>query len=157
VPTLPEAFFALASARLGESGQVAHRWSGPASDGKRVLELPAAAESGFSVRVECEAYGLYVYAEGWHGSPFECGPVTATPEATAENCLGFVRALLCSDSSSEVSYTGSKPYRWVLTYATDGGTEREEMGLLVYNYFGPRSKRVLQNNHLSPRHARRAA
>jgi hypothetical protein len=157
MPSLPEAFFVLASARLGGRAPVAHRWSGPESDGKRVLEVPAAAESGFSVRVECETYGLYVYAEGWHGSPFECGPVTATPEETAENCLGFVRTLLCADSSLEVSYAGAKPYRWVLKYATDNGAEQEEMGLLVYNYFGSRSKRVLQNNHLPPRHAQRAA
>jgi hypothetical protein len=157
MPLLPEAFFALASARLRESPQVVHHWSDPAADGKRVLEVPSSGESGFLVRVECETYGLYVYADGWHGSPFECGPVTETPEATAENCLGFVRSLLCADSSLVVFYAGNRPYRWVLSYATDGGDEREETGLLVYNYFGPKSKRVLQNEHLPPRHAQRAA
>lgn len=157
MPSLPEVFFAVANARLREFPQVSHYWSSPRTGGKRVLEVPSSGESGFPVRVECESYGLYVYAGGWHGSPFECGPVTETPEATAENCLGFVRSLLCADSSLEVSYAGNRPHRWVLSYATDDGTEREETGLLVYNYFGSKSKRMLQNKHLPPRHAQRAA
>ena len=147
--SLPDAFFALARDQLAS---LPHAWSGPEPDGKRVLELPSASETGFTVRVECESYGIHVYADGWHGAPFECGPSTATTEATAENCLGFVRTLLCTDSSLEVSYAGAKPIRWVLSYATDAGTAREEMGLLVYNYFASRSKRILQNNHLPPRY-----
>ncbi len=154
---LPDAFFELASVRLAESALVPHSWSDPATDGRRVLEVPAVAETGFSVRVECENSGLYVYAGEWHGSPFECRPPTATPEETAANCLGFVRTLLCSDSTLEVSYAGTRPYRWVLKYATDGGPAQEEMGLLVYNYFAAKATRVLQNNHLPPRHGKRAA
>lgn len=155
-PSLPDAFFSLASSRLLDQPQVSHRWSVSEPGGKRVLDIPPTCESGFSVRVECESYGLYVYADGWHGAPFECGPVTGTPEATAENCLGFVRTLLCADCTLEVFYAGSKPHRWVLTYATDSGIEREETGLIIYNYFGVKSKRVLQNRQLTPRHAQDA-
>ena len=134
--TLPDAFYALATSQLTEHPSLARTWTTPQLDRKLALEIPATSENGFTVRVECETYGLYVYADAWHGAPFECGPITTTPEATAENCLAFVRTLLCEDSNLEVHSSSGRPYRWVLTYSTEHGTESERMGLLVYNYVG---------------------
>ena len=154
MPPLLEAFRLLAELRLNADG-IAHEWH--ASYSKAVLLLPAASQSGFEVRVECETYGLHVYADGWHGTPFEMGAVSSTPEATAENCLGFVRTLLSEDSSLLVTYAGSKPIRWQLRYKTDVGEEQEEVGLLVFNFLAPRTQRTLVNRHLPPRYASSAA
>jgi hypothetical protein len=154
MPQLLQAFRALAESRLTESS-VSHDWRTFGS--KDVLVLPAAADSGFEIRVECESYGLYVYADGWHGAPFEVGPLTRTPEDTAANCLGFVRTLLSRDSALRVTYAGSKPVRWQLSYATDTGTQREETGLLLFNYLAPRTHRTLVNNQLPARYAASAA
>jgi hypothetical protein len=155
MPALVDAFRRLADERLLQSPGVAHEWS--TSSNRIVLLLPPSSPEGFEVRVECESYGLYVHAEGWHGAPFGLGSLTVTPEATAENCLGFVRTLLSADSSLTVRYAGAKPFKWVLSYATDSGVEREEMGLLVFNYLGRRSTRTLQNGQLPTRYARSAA
>ena len=154
--SLSDTFFALASERFASYPSVRHTWSGPERSGKRVLELPSEAESGFTVRVDCEPYGLYVYAGDWHGAPFECGPDAATLETTAEDCLGFIRTLLCEDSSLEVAYSSNKPFRWALSYPTDVGVQREEVGLFFYNYFGSRSKRVFQNKLLPSRYGENA-
>ena len=155
MPQLIDAFRALAEPRLSEEHHLAHEWQKLTS--KTVLLVPAGSTTGFDVRVECETYGLYVYADGWHGAPFEVGSLTSTPEETAENCLGFVRTLLSEDSSLLITYAGSKPIRWRLTYATETGQEQEETGLLVFNYLAPRSQRTLVNRHLPARHARSAA
>jgi hypothetical protein len=154
MPPLVDAFRALAEPRL-MADRVAHDWQtrGP----KTVLLVPAASPSGFDVQVESESYGLYVYADGWHGAPFEVGPLTQTPHETAESCLGFVRTLLCEDSSLLVTYAGRKPVRWVLTYSTEAGLEREETGLLVFNFLAPRTQLTLVNKHLPTRYAQSAA
>ena len=154
MPQLLEAFRNLAEARLSED-RVAHEWH--ALESKTLLVLPAASIGGFEVRVECETYGLYVYAEGWHGAPFEIGPLTPTPVETAANCLGFVRTLLSQDSLLRVTYAGSKPVRWRLSYATDTGTEQEEVGLLLFNFLAPRTQRTLVNKQLPARYAPSAA
>jgi hypothetical protein len=154
MPQLIDAFRELAEARLSE-GHVAHEWR--EMESKTVLVVPAESDSGFEVRVECESYGLYVYAEGWHGAPFETGPLTPTPSDTAGNCLGFVRTLLSEDSALQVTYAGTKPIRWRLTYATDTGTEQEDVGLLLFNYLAQRTQRTLVNTQLPARYATRAA
>ena len=153
---LPEAFFILAEARLRQHAALAHRWTQRHDRTKRTLEIPAEDRTGFGILVDCEIYGLYVYCDGWHGAPFEVGGPTKTPEAAAENCLGFVRTLLSEDSTLEVHYAAGKPHRWVLSYATDSGTEREETGLFFYNYFGRRSVRTLQNRRLPARYTQSA-
>jgi hypothetical protein len=154
MPQLIEAFRAVAEPRF-EAERIAHGWQTLGS--KTVLLVPATLTTGFDVRVECESYGLYVYAGGWHGAPFEVGPLTATPRETAENCLGFVLTLLSEDSELLVTYAGAKPIRWRLSYATEGGRESAETGLLVFNFLAPRMQRTLVNRHLSARYAESAA
>ena len=150
--TLPVVFHALASNRLSEFPELSHAWSdSPASD-RRELIIPAASADGFAVIVQCETYGLYVFADAWHGAPFECGPSTGTLEATAESCLGFVRTLLCADSHLRVFSAARSPYRWRLTYQTEEGSKTEETGSLFFNYFGTRSERLLQNRVLPARY-----
>jgi hypothetical protein len=154
MPQLINAFRALAEQRLNAEA-IAHEWQ--TVDSKTVLHVPGESPSGFDVRVECETSGLYVHADGWHGAPFEVGPITSTPQDTAENCLGFMRTLLSEDSSLLITYAGSRPIRWRLSYATEAGEEREETGLLIFNFLAPRSQRILVNKHLPARYARSAA
>ena len=54
----------------------------------------------------------------------------------SEDCLGFVRSLLCSDSSLQVFYSNERPYRWVLSYPFEGRRVSDRTGLLVFNYLG---------------------
>lgn len=108
--------------------------------------------AGFAIRVECETYGIFFYADGWHGAPFEVNPATPTQEAVVEESLGFLRTLLSPDSSLEVHYASGRPFKWVLSYAVEGGIEREEMGLFFYRYLGARTKRTYQNQHLPARY-----
>ncbi len=61
------------------------------------------------------------------------------------------------DSKLEVHSRSGKPHRWILRYQTDTGMETDEVELLLYNYLGARSCRVLQNQHLPSRHAAIAA
>ncbi len=154
MPQLIDAFRAMAEPRL-DAENIAHTWE--VLDAKTVLRVPAASPTGFDVQVDCETYGLYVYADAWHGAPFEVGPITSTPQATAENCLGFIRTLLSEDSSLLVTYAGAEPIRWRLSYATEAGEEQEETGLLIFNFLAPRSQRTLVNKHLPARHAHSAA
>ena len=130
---------------------LAHHWSGPESSGKRVLHLPKQDTSGFDIRIECEPYGLYPYAGDWHGATWDANAPNTTIEEQCEQCLGFVRSLLCPDSKLSVTFAGTKPIKWVLTYPIESQIQNEETGLLLFNYFVRRHTVVYQNHHLPSR------
>ena len=47
---------------------------------------------------------------------------------------------------------GKSPYKWVLEYLDDDTwIPGDTMGLLFYNYFGHRSKRIIQNHLIQPK------
>jgi hypothetical protein len=147
---LPDTFYKLASSRLAELPGLPHEWvSGP--DGKRSLRIPKLDESGFDITIECESNGLHPFAEGWHGAPWEANTPDMSIEEVAEDCLGFVRTLLCPDATLTVHYSGGRPYRWILRYPTLGAPVKDETGLLFFNYFGRRETREFRNTHLPPR------
>ena len=66
-------------------------------------------------------------------------------------CLGFTRALLCSDSRLVVEFAANRPFRWTLFYHDGEEQRRDEMGLLFFNYFARRHCSTHQNKHLPPR------
>jgi hypothetical protein len=150
--SLPDTFFEMAQRVIANYPALAHQWTCEPS-GKRTLKFPAASATGFDVTIEAETYGLYPYAGDWHGAPWDCSTPRMSFAQIAEDCLGFVRSLLCSDSSLQVFYANERPYRWVLNYPFEGRRVSARTGLLVFNYFGRRSVRAFQNQQLRPREA----
>ena len=148
--SLPDTFFEMAQRIIASYPALAHEWTSESSC-KRTLRFPAASPTGFDVVIEAETYGLYPYAGDWHGAPWDYNMPRMSLAEISEDCLGFVRSLLSSDSSLQVSYANDRPYRWVLSYPFEGRRVSDRNGLLVFNYFGRRSVRTFQNQQLPPR------
>lgn len=148
---LPTEFERFAKRLTAQHPELSIKWESIARSGKR-LTIFKKDESGFDVVVEAEPYGLYPYAGDWHGPAWDLISKEETYGELCEQFMGFIRSLLCEDSQLEVRYAGSWPYRWLLTYPTEDGFKTEETGLFIFNYFGARSRRVLQNHHLPPRY-----
>lgn len=127
------------------------RWENLQGGDKKRLTIFKQRDTGFDVVVECETYGLYPFAGDWHGPAWE--PMNERLDELCDEFMGFVRTLLCMDSKLQVMKAGGKPYKWSLTYRTEDGVETQTTGLFLFNYFGPRSKQVLQNDHLPLRYA----
>jgi hypothetical protein len=147
---LPTVFERYARDVLARENCLRHQWA--TSPGKSRLIIPRANESGFTVEAQAEMYGLYASAEGWHSAAWE---LTSQQEALEDLCsqfLGFIRTLLSPDAWLEVRYAGQTPYKWTMTYGVEGRMESESTGLLLFNYFGERSTRILQNEHLPARY-----
>ena|SRR5688572_12189461 len=148
--SLPDTFFEMAQQVIARHPTLQHEWTSEAS-GKRTLKVSAASPTGFDVTIEAETYGLYPYAGEWHGAPWDSSMPRMSFAEICEDCLAFVRSLLCSDSSLQVFYSNERPYRWVLSYPFEGQRVSDRTGLLVFNYFGRRSVRTFQNEQLPPR------
>lgn len=148
IDSLPDAFERNARTIFDEYPTIMTKWESTRHGGRR-LTIYKIDESGFDIAVQAETYGLYPYAGDWHGPAWDSG--TSTEELCRE-FLGFVRSLLCEDSSLEVKYAGSRPFKWILSYPTEQGRESYEMGLFIVNYFGKRSSRIFRNRHLPPRY-----
>ena len=151
VPSLPEVFWQQANARFAGHPTLRHEWSGPDGKGKRVLFVPKSNDNGFDVRIECEAFGLYPYADGWHGAPWDVNTPNTTLEAICDDCLGFLRSVVSPEAVLTVKYAGTKPYRWTLSYPWGEARTNDETGLLFFNYLARRQTRMLQNHHLPAR------
>ena len=150
--SLPDTFFRMASAKLSDYPSIKTRWSGPERDGKRILLIPKADDRGFDVTIECETYGLYPFANGWHGAPWDAPHDSkTTAEEICEDCLGFLRSVLCPDATLTVWYTAGKPYKWILSYPWGDTRLNDETGSLFYNYLGRRESRMFHNRHLPSR------
>lgn len=149
---LPTIFEKYAKEVLAESAGIESVWEIRDGGDKRILTIKKENTSGFDVVVECETYGLYPFAGGWHGPAWELFSRDETFLDLSAQFMGFIRSLLCEDSKLEVRYTGEKPYKWILTYPLEEGTEFVETGLIFYNYLGKRSSKVFQNKQLSRRY-----
>ncbi len=145
---LPTVFEHYAKELLAKQPQIQAKWEFTEDNGKR-LTICKLDDLGFDVIVEAKISGLYPYAGDWHGPVWEMG---ANSEELCREFMGFVRSLLCEDSSLEVKYAGSWPYKWILSYPLLSGCESLETGLFLYNYFGRRSSRIFKNRHLPPRY-----
>jgi hypothetical protein len=148
--SLPDTFFEAAQRVISSHPTLAHEWTSEPS-GKRTLKFPASIPSGFDVVIQAETYGLYPYAGDWHGAPWDANTPKMSLAEICEDCLGFVRSLLCADSLLKVCYSNERPYRWVLSYLFGGRQVHDRTGLIVFNYFGRRSTRTFQNEYLPPR------
>lgn len=146
--SLPEVFERYASELLSGDSRIRTKWESIKGNGKR-LTIYKIDESGFDIVVDAETYGLYPYAGDWHGSAWDWG--TSYDELCRE-FMGFVRTLLCEDSSLEVRYAGSWPYKWILSFPTEVGRESLETGLFFFNFVGKRSRRIFKNRHLPARY-----
>ena len=145
---LPLAFEQHASEILASHPELRTKWEATKTGGRR-LTIYKQDESGFDVVVDAETYGLYPYAGDWHGSAWD---LNGNCEELCKGFMGFIRSLLCDDSRLKVSYAGSWPYKFVLTYPIEGGFESSETGLFFFDYFGKRTTRIFQNRHLPPRY-----
>ncbi len=125
--------------------------NGTSPDKSRLI-IPGANDDGFTVEAQAESYGLYVSAEGWHSGAWEITSREETVETLCSQFLGFIRTLLSPDAWLEVRYAGHTPYKWTMTYGVEGSVESESTCLLFFNYFGRRSVKVLQNEHLPARY-----
>ncbi|MFB3897695.1 MAG: hypothetical protein ACE14V_15490 [bacterium] len=148
---LPKIFENCAKSILEKYPNIQTKWDDNGTKRSR-LTIYKQDENGFDIIVEAETYGLYPFAGGWHGAPWEIGPTDTTPEKLCEQFMGFIRSLLCTDAMLEVKYASGFSYKWILTYPTEQGIESEVTGLLFYNYFGKRTNRIFQNQHLPPRY-----
>jgi hypothetical protein len=145
---LPMVFEQYASEILARHPEVRAKWEVTKTGGRRLM-IYKQDESGFDVIVDAETHGLYPYADEWHGPAWD---LNGNCEELCQEFMGFIRSLLCEDSRLEVSYAGSRPYKFVLTFPTEGGFESSETGLFFFDYFGKRSARIFQNRHLPPRY-----
>lgn len=145
---LPLVFEQHASEIMASHPGLRAKWEVTKTSGRR-LTIDKQDESGFDVVVDAETNGLYPYAGDWHGPAWD---LNGNCEELCQGFMGFIRSLLCDDSRLEVSYAGSRPYKFVLTYPTEGGFESSEPGLFFFDYFGKRTTQIFQNRHLPPRY-----
>jgi hypothetical protein len=137
-----------AVAALSDTPEVGHRWSEEAET--LTLEIPRIEPDGFDVAVTASKSEILVIAGRMH-SHFDW---QSTAEEACIDALGLVRDLLSPGMRLVETSAGGRPYRWDLEVFDDGRWRLEEScGLLLYNYFGRRSTRVLQNTHLPSRFA----
>jgi len=156
-PALPDLFEAYARSILVQYPELRARWHVTSRGRGRWLTVPKRDDAGFDVVVQAETDGLYPFAGDWHGAPWDAGIGGERDEDLCVRFMGFVRSLLCEDSRLDVAYAGTRPYRWVLTYRTEEGTESETTGSLFFNYFAKRTRRTFQNRHPSSRYQRAAS
>ncbi len=123
-------------------------WTSEPNKPKETLTIHKLDENGFDVRLECESYGLYPFAGGWHGAPWD---VTITSlDEFKKDAESFMRSILSPSSQLRIRYTNGRAYRWMLSYTLLGKPQIEEVGLFFYNYFGAKSERCFSNTHLPP-------
>ena len=148
---LIETFTTMAEAALSKHGHLVWKWAENEKRTNKTLTITRQNEDGFDVGVVCKTYGLYPTAGEWHGAPWDIGLGT-TAESQAQDCLNFVRTLLCPDSRLKVLTRNGKPYRWRIEI-NDGKEWKldHEVGLLFFRFFGRRSEVVFQNHHLPSR------
>lgn len=145
--SLPDYFYVKANEKLKQHSELRFEWSH--EDSKKILKIFKNSDDGFDIKIECETYGLYPSVDGWHGAPWDSNVMEF--EDMCQDCLGFIRSLLCTDSKLIVSYSNDKPYKWVLCYPFEDDTYEDETGLFFFNYFGRKSKMDFQNHSLPPR------
>lgn len=105
--------------------------------------IPKQGKEGFEVQLECFDYGIYPYAEGWHGGPWD---VTVWKPSELECSLReFIRSAL-TDAVLVVHESNGKQYKWILEYQFEGERVSDEVGLLFFNWFGNRTVKRYCNN-----------
>jgi hypothetical protein len=146
-----ESFKCAGDAFFANHPSLKHSWRNNPKKGNLTLSIIRESETGFDVGVCCEAYGLYPLAGDWHGSPWDAKTEKHSENSQISHCLGWVRRSLCPATRLRIQTSNGSPFRWNLEHHESGQwILEEEMGLLVFNYFGTRGEVILQNHHLPP-------
>ena len=112
--------------------------------GGRYFEFEKINETGFNVGLEVFEYGVYPYADGWHGAPWD---VTIWQlEELSKSIREFIRSTLTPVGCLEVHYSNDKPYKYILNHSFEGGLVADETGLFFFNWFGTRSQKFFIND-----------
>ena len=136
---------------LRDHPSITHQWEQRGS--ALELRIPAISAKGFDVDLVADSDGITLTAGGFHAH-FDA-PGDAAQEVRA--AFGLVRDLLSEGMRLRELRAGNLPYRWILEVASpEGWAQDHETGLLLWNFFGRRSERIYQNNHLPPRFPERS-
>lgn len=147
-PTLCNTFVRQGKQALSHHPQIVHEWSIDADEDHCILDIPEADEKGFPVTVEVCPDQITVMAGPAHVHI----DLADNPDESAAYALGLVRDLLGPGMRIRERLAGDRPFKWTLEHLQDGEwIAEEEMGLLMYNYFGRRSERIYQNQVLPAR------
>ena len=123
-----------------------HEWRSEPT--RAVLYFPATIPEGFDVSLVASDYDIELDAGRFH-SPFDDNP---DPEDFIRHALGLVRDLLSPRMRLRELVAGQTPYRWYLeSRRGDVWVVEEEMGLLLWPYWSPRSERIFVNYSLPAR------
>jgi hypothetical protein len=111
------------------------------------LVFPSSTADGFEIAIQPEAGGVVVFTDvGLHVH------LDGTPDQAVEDAFGLARDLLSPDMRIRELCASGRGYRWVLERRDSTGWHCEgRTGLFLWNYFGRRSERVYQNQHLPGR------
>lgn len=112
------------------------------------LHVPAVEPDEFQVHVNVGPEYAAVIVE--RRIIFDFHHPATNPDENVEQILAILRALLSPGMRLRVQIAGARPYRWILE-ATDGEqwTGRRQARSWVFNWFAPRSERILQNRKLA--------
>lgn len=140
-----DAFVRAASEVLRDIPKEAYSWAGNAEQPPACLTIKA-SPGGFPVELQCETYGVYPKALGWHGPPWDV--TVYLPEAMAETAKEFLRSVLSPKSSLEVHRSNGKPYKHVLRYVFDEELVADVEATRCYNWFGDKTVEIARNTWL---------
>ena len=135
-----------APAILASEPLLRHEWRHEPT--RAVLSFPATTPQGFDVSLASTDEVIELEAGGLH-APFDDNP---DPEELIRHALGLVRDLLSPVMRLRELVAGQMPYRWYLeSRRGDVWVVEEEMGLLLWPYWSPRSERIFVNYTLPAR------
>ena len=147
-PALCRAFVYYAKAFLKEYPQIEHTWSIEADEDHCILNIPKKNDRGFDITVEVCADEINLFCEGFH----DHYSIEGTPDDFANYFVGFLYNLLSPVMRISEVCSGGVPYKWILESRQQGEWISDSItGLIFYNYFGKRSKRIYQNESLKER------
>jgi hypothetical protein len=115
------------------------------------LKLPKKSIKGFDLGASVETYGIYPWAEGWHGAAWEPWPNWPAVEV-CNVFFGFLRTLLSPDARLRQIYRRNKIRKAIIDIRGKNGgwNYQEEVGFFVLPY-GNIKIVELQNDHIGPR------
>ncbi len=151
---LPEIFLEVARPILARHPALSHALIIHEKRPRVELIIHKQDENGFDVGIISELHGIYPWAGGWHGSPWDA----TTPHAegnmrqTCENCLGFIRTLLSPDARLRVESKGNQPCHWTVELFDGRAWQAQEASrLVIFNFLGKLSETIQQNRHFPSR------
>lgn len=144
--TLPKDFATTAKDVLSRHPELEHSWLLDEAEDRCELTISKQTNSGFDITVEVSPSDIVIIAEGFHHHLDS----SDTSNEKIDAALGLVRDLLSPHMRIVELSAGGRPYRWQLEALRDGKWCNEaSTGLIFWNYFGKRTKKIFQN-HILP-------